>query len=131
MIIAALLAWLVPALKNVLTRPREHVRRLIQGLRGLGREAWGVGKVLVPGAALGLVYSTFEAELETHLLTALAGGIVIVLAVKPLRSRAFRYLGQARRTRASRNRRARRRASLKPCNASPRCPSNYTFRSTS
>ena len=95
MIIAALLAWLVPAIKNVLTRPREHVRRLIRGLRGLGREAWGVGKVLVPGAALGLVYSTFEAELETHLLTALAGGIVIVLAVKPLRSRAFRYLGQA------------------------------------
>ena len=80
----------------MLTRPREHVRRLIQGLRGLGREAWGVGKVLVPGAALGLVYSMFEAELETHLLTALAGGVVvIVLAVKPLRSRAFRYLGQA------------------------------------
>jgi hypothetical protein len=95
LIIAAVLAWLVPALKNVLTRPREHVRRLMQGLRGLGREAWAVGKVLLPGAVIGLGYSQIEAELETHLLTALAGGIVIVLAVKPLRSRAFRYLGQA------------------------------------
>ena len=64
-------------------------------MRGLGREAWGVGKVLLPGAIIGLGYSQIEAELETHLLTALAGGIVIVLAVKPLRSRAFRYLGQA------------------------------------
>ena len=50
---------------------------------------------MVPGAALGLVYSSFEAELETHLLTALAGGAVVVLLIKPLRSRAFRYLGQA------------------------------------
>ena len=90
-----LISTQVPAVKNVLTRPREHVRRLIRGLRGLGREAWGVGKVLVPGVALGFVYSMFEVELETHLLTALAGGVVVIMAVKPLRSRAFRYLGQA------------------------------------
>ncbi len=72
-----LISTQVPAVKNVLTRPREHVRRLIRGLRGLGREAWGVGKVLVPGAVIGLGYSQIEAELETHLLTALAGGVVV------------------------------------------------------
>ena len=92
----ALLAWLVPALKDVLSHAHGNtLRRLMNGLRGLGREAWGVGKVLVPGAALDLAIRCLRSELETHLLTALAGGIVIVLAVKPLRSRAFRYLGQA------------------------------------
>ena len=87
----------------------------------------------MPGAALGLVYSMFEVGARDAPAHGFSGRRRRCHNGGETHCGAARSATSARRwpTRASRNRRARRRASSKPCNASPLYPSNDMFRSTS
>ena len=95
LLIAIVLAWLVPALKGVLARPRQATRRLWAWVRGVAGGAGDLVKTIVPWVLWSGALSLVSSQLETHLLTIMAGSVALILAIRPLRSRAFRYLGQA------------------------------------